>query len=277
MRERRSTTLALWGGLLLSLALPVLLMLPVTGHCGDGISHADLNRVLKTIPSNGSFSSFGNVVMRSRARSAGMRPAVFAHWSHRARYTCRVCHQELGFGMRLGDSGITRNQILSGKTCGSCHDGIRAFDAADPASCKRCHMESTVELEREFEDFSSYLPMSRFGNAIDWAAALDQGLIAPANSLGSQLTLPFPDKLKQPLKLGTNSPRSDVTFSHQEHFAELDCSSCHPDIFNIKKKSTADFTMETNIYGNFCGACHMQVAFPMNDCKRCHKSMNGRG
>jgi hypothetical protein len=31
--------------------------------------------------------------------------------------------------------------------------------------------------------------------------------------------------------------------------------------------------MDSNIYGNFCGACHLQVAFPMNDCRRCHTSM----
>jgi c(7)-type cytochrome triheme protein len=263
--------------LLLFLVVPALLAMPSAGHCGEGIDHAELGKVLKTIPPNGPFWSFGNVVMRSKSRAAGLPPVVFAHWSHRARYTCRVCHQELGFGMRLGDTGITRNQILAGKTCGSCHNGTTAFAAKDAASCKKCHMENTAELERRFDDFSAYLPMSRFGNAIDWAAALNRGRVTPANSLDGQVTLPFPEKLKQPLKLGTNSPRSDVTFSHQEHFAELDCSSCHPDIFNIKKKSTADFTMETNIYGNFCGACHMQVAFPMNDCRRCHKSMNSRG
>lgn len=269
---------ARWGVmLLLLLAIPALLAMPRDGHCGAGVGHAELDRVLKTIPPNGPFWSFGNVVMRSRSRSAGMAPVVFVHWSHRARYTCRVCHQELGFGMRLGDTGITRSQIVSGKTCGLCHDGTRAFSAKDAGSCVKCHLENMAELERQFDDFAAYLPMSRFGNAIDWAAAVKRGLVTPANSLAAQVTLPFPEKLKQPLKLGTSSPRSDVAFSHQEHFAELDCSSCHPDIFNIKKKSTADFTMETNIYGSFCGACHMQVAFPMNDCKRCHKAMNGRG
>jgi hypothetical protein len=31
--------------------------------------------------------------------------------------------------------------------------------------------------------------------------------------------------------------------------------------------------MDNNIFGNFCGACHMLVAFPMNDCRRCHPQM----
>jgi c(7)-type cytochrome triheme protein len=54
----------------------------------------------------------------------------------------------------------------------------------------------------------------------------------------------------------------------------MDCSNCHPDIFSIKKKGTGDFSMDKNIFGNFCGACHMTVAFPMNDCKRCHPKMS---
>jgi c(7)-type cytochrome triheme protein len=87
--------------------------------------------------------------------------------------------------------------------------------------------------------------------------------------------MPLPEKLRLPMKLGTPAPRSDVTFSHEDHFRELDCSSCHPDIFNIKKKGTVDFSMDRNIFGDYCGVCHMRVAFPMNDCKRCHPSMSG--
>ena len=61
----------------------------------------------------------------------------------------------------------------------------------------------------------------------------------------------LPEKLKAPIKLGTASPRSGVTFLHEEHFAELDCSNCHPDVFNIKKKGTEAFTMESNIVRYF--------------------------
>ena len=54
----------------------------------------------------------------------------------------------------------------------------------------------------------------------------------------------------------------------------MDCAVCHPDIFNIKEKGTPYFSMETNIDGMFCGTCHMRVAFPMNDCRRCHPGMS---
>jgi c(7)-type cytochrome triheme protein len=258
-----------------ALLAPLLVLWAAAG--GSAMDRAELGAVLRSIPPNGAFWKYGNVVLRAKSRKAELPPVVFAHWSHRARYTCRVCHQELGFSMRAGDSGITRSQYLAGKYCGACHNGSIAFSAADGPKphCKQCHQENTRELERQFAKFAADLPMAPFGNGIDWSAALAEGRIQPTNVIDpSSATLTLPDKLKQPLKLGTTAPRSDVAFSHQDHFFELDCSSCHPDIFNIKKKSTAAFTMDSNIFGNFCGSCHMLVAFPMNDCRRCHKSMS---
>jgi c(7)-type cytochrome triheme protein len=179
--------------------------------------------------------------------------------------------------MRSGDTRITREQYLAGKYCGACHDGKSAFTVRDeePRQCGKCHTKVTRDLEERFENFAARLPMASFGNGIDWADALKSGRIKPVNSVVTpRFTMQFPEKLKAPIKLGTTSPRSDVTFSHEDHFAELDCSSCHPDIFNIRKKGTEAFTMERNIYGEFCGVCHMRVAFPMNDCRRCHAQMS---
>ena len=255
--------------------LPPLLIVLVISSGGSAMDRDELAKVLKTIPPNGPFWKYGNVIMRTRAKQAGMAPVIFSHWSHRSRYNCRVCHQELGFSMRSGDTGITRKQYLAGKFCGACHNGTVAFTVygGPQAHCSKCHMENTEQLEKLFDEFAQALPLAGFGNGIDWAKALSDGNIRPLNSLKEEPSLPFPEKLRQPLKLGTASPRSDVSFSHEEHFAEMDCSSCHPDIFNIKKKSTVAFTMDSNIYGSFCGVCHMLVAFPMNDCKRCHISM----
>lgn len=262
---------------LLRLALPPLLIVLLISSGGSAMDRAELAKVLQTIPPNGPFWKYGNVTMRSKTKKAGMAPVVFPHWVHRARYTCRVCHQELAFGMRSGDSGITRRQYLAGKFCGACHNGTIAFTVQDgkKPQCDRCHMKNTDHLKEAFEEFAADLPLSSFGNGVDWAAALNSGSIRPANTLeGMAESIPFPEKLRQPLKLGTASPRSDVSFSHVEHFAELDCSSCHPEVFNIKRKSTASFTMDANIYGSFCGVCHMLVSFPMNDCRRCHKGMS---
>ena len=245
--------------------------------CVLAMDRDELGKIIRAIPPNGPFWKYGNVVMRTKTRKAEVAPVIFAHWSHRARYTCRVCHQELGISMRAGDTGITRSQYLAGKYCGACHNGQIAFSVADgPApQCKKCHLESTKGLEQKFADFSADLPMAPFGNGIDWAAALKSGKVRPTNVIDdSKASLKLPENLRKPLKLGTSSPRSDVVFSHQDHFEELDCSSCHPDLFNIKKKTTESFTMDSNVYGNFCGSCHMMVAFPMNDCRRCHRSMS---
>lgn len=256
---------------------PVMLAVLLASGSAQADDREELGKVLKSMPPNGPFWKYGNVVMRRKSTKAGMAPVVFSHWSHRARYTCRVCHLELGFSMRAGDTRITREQYLAGQYCGACHDGTTAFTVRDGESsqCGRCHMKNTAPLEAQFESFAENLPMSTFGNGIDWSKARESGQIRPVNSIRTQSqAMQLPEKLKTPIKLGTTSPRSDVTFSHEAHSAELDCSSCHPDIFNIKKRGTEAFTMERNIYGNFCGACHMQVAFPMNDCKRCHPYMN---
>ena len=261
----------------LPLVVIAVLLLSGSGY-GQTDEREELGKVLKVMPPNGLFWKYGNVVMRRKSKKAGMTPVVFPHWSHRVKYTCRVCHLELEFGMRSGDTGVTRAQYLAGKYCGVCHNGKTAFTVldGDPTKCVKCHMKDTTALEERFEKFAEKLPTASFGNGIDWAKALNDGLITPANTIRAErLNMQFPDKLKVPLRLGTTSPRSDVTFSHEEHFAELDCSSCHPDIFKIKREGTVSFSMKNNIYGNYCGACHMRVAFPMNDCRRCHAQMSG--
>jgi len=241
----------------------------------EAIDRYSFSRVLDTIPPNGPFWAYGNVTMKSRTVKTGMAPVIFSHWNHRARFTCRVCHIELGFSMRAGGSGITRKQYLAGEFCGACHNGRIAFDVRNNDSgCEWCHLKDTIGLQQRFDAFASYLPEANFGNGIDWAKAIKEQLITPQSSLQNSMNImKLPEKLKTPLKLGTTSPRSDVMFSHEEHFAELDCSSCHPDLFNIQRKGTEKFTMENNIFGYYCGACHMLVAFPMNDCKRCHPRM----
>jgi c(7)-type cytochrome triheme protein len=241
------------------------------------VERDELGKVLRTIPPNGPPERYGNVVLRKRSKKAGMAPVVFPHWVHRARYTCRVCHYELQFSQRRDDTGITRAAILAGQYCGACHNGTTAFSARDeqPRQCDRCHMKSLDGLDDRFSAFAENLPPAEFGNGIDWAKALAEGFLKPKNTLSREYTpLPLPENLQKPLKLETTSPRSDVTFSHEEHYAELDCSSCHPDVFNIKKKGTEAFSMDKNVFGRFCGTCHMRVAFPMNDCHRCHPGIS---
>jgi len=238
----------------------------------------ELDKVLRATPPNGPFWKYGTITMYRKSRKAGMKPVVFAHWSHRAKYACRVCHSELEFSMRSGATGITREQYLSGKYCGACHDGKTAFTVKDgpEAACVKCHMENPEIMESAYDKFATTMPRTPFGNGIDWVTAMRKGKIIPINLLDTQQPppMPLPDELRKPLKLGTTSPRSDVCFSHEQHSSGLDCATCHPDIFNITKRGTRNFSMEENLYGRYCGSCHMFVAFPMINCQRCHPSMS---
>jgi c(7)-type cytochrome triheme protein len=259
--------------LLMVLLTVSLLILPSGGYAAD---RSELAAVLRIMPPDGAPEAFGNVVYRRLSKKKGMAPVVFQHWTHRARYTCRVCHFELPFSMRKGASQITRAAYLRGEFCGACHNGKIAFSAAEEArNCDRCHVyDSGGYQSAAFERFASSLPPADFGNRIDWAKALNTGAIKPRSFLSSDDPIPpLPEKIAKPLRLGSGNSREVVLFSHAEHMAEMDCSNCHPDIFSIKKKGTEHFSMEDNVYGLYCGACHMRIAFPMNDCHRCHPAM----
>jgi c(7)-type cytochrome triheme protein len=200
-----------------------------------------------------------------------VKPAVFSHWSHRLRYTCRVCHLELDFAMKRNGTEITEESNRKGLFCGACHNGRTAF-AHTEANCVRCH---NGDERTGCEGFSKLepLPRSKFGNGVDWSAAIASGKITPAASLSKDFEVMTLDT--------TLSLEADwamvppAVFPHAEHTRWLDCANCHPAVFNIKKKTTQHFSMSANLAGEFCGACHLNVAFPLDDCKRCHPKMKG--
>ena len=53
---------------------------------------------------------------------------------------CGDCHTNPKlFAMKKGGDKITMADINAGKFCGTCHNGGKAFKAADPANCVKCH------------------------------------------------------------------------------------------------------------------------------------------
>jgi c(7)-type cytochrome triheme protein len=213
---------------------------------------------------------FGNILINRTSDQSGVRPAMFSHWSHRQRFTCRVCHFELEFNMLVNTTQITEKMNAAGKFCGTsgCHDGKAAF-GHDELHCKNCHNDDLGYGGEKFPLVKNKLPQTKFGNGIDWVKALDDGKIKPV----AYLTIkPPPDvAVIKPMLLeaewGMIPP---AIFSHKKHVRWLDCNNCHPDIFNIKKKTTKHFSMARILKREFCGVCHLTVAFPMNDCKQCH-------
>ncbi len=207
---------------------------------------------------------YGNLIISRTGEDA-----VFSHWMHRQKFTCRVCHFELEFNMLVNSTEITEEANKSGRYCGAsgCHDGKAAF-GHDKPNCEKCHTSNRAQGREKFSKLSK-LPKAKYGNGIDWALALNKGLIKPV----SYLTVKPPSEIAviKPLLLEAEwSGIPPAIFSHKVHAKWLDCNNCHPDIFNIKLKTTKHFAMKRILDREFCGVCHLTVAFPMNDCKRCH-------
>lgn len=212
---------------------------------------------------------FGTVLISRASAASNTKSVVFAHWRHRSRYTCRVCHLELEFSLRSNETEITEKANRDGAYCGACHNGKVAFGVTDK-NCVRCHAGT---VEGSDEGFASILelPGSEFGNHVDWSRALALGEIKPAASLDGEAS---PIRLDKTLSLEAEwTFVAPAVFPHAEHERWLDCSNCHPSIFNIGRKTTKHFTMASSLRGEFCGVCHLRVAFPMDDCRRCHPTM----
>lgn len=213
--------------------------------------------------------SYGNVTLGLAAKGSGMPGVVFSHWSHRTMYTCRVCHFELEFGMRANTTDITHDRNQQGKFCGACHDGKVAFPHRDE-NCERCHREADAPdptLAQRFAVATGDLPKARYGNKVDWSEAMVRKLIKPKTTIQNTKSKVLDKTLEMKPEWQIAPP---AVFPHAPHTEWLDCANCHPGIFAIKKDSTEHLTMTAIIEGASCGVCHVRVAFPLNDCKRCH-------
>lgn len=216
---------------------------------------------------------YGNLLINRTSGKNSVKAAAFSHWLHRRKYTCRVCHSELEFAMEVNATEITEEANRSGKFCGACHNGALAFDHKGQ-HCERCHTGDRKTGRDKFALLST-LPRARFGNGIDWSRALAAGLIQPARYLAVKPAedMSFSETLTLEAEWSNIPP---AIFPHKKHSAWLDCNTCHPDIFNIKKKTTKHFAMTKILNGQFCGVCHLKVAFPIEDCRRCHPKMKNR-
>jgi c(7)-type cytochrome triheme protein len=223
------------------------------------------------LPKNLPPDEYGTVLINRTSEKNGVKPAVFSHWVHRRKHTCRVCHFEIEFNFKVNTTEITEAASKGGRYCGTsgCHDGKASFGHAE-ANCDRCH-RGTRTADKDLLPSLSALPKNRYGNGVNWVKAQDQGLIEPLTTLSiPQADLSFDKRLLLEAEW-RNIPAA--VFPHETHNEVLDCNNCHPEIFNIKKKKTKHFAMVRILKGEFCGVCHLTVAFPMDDCKRCHLKM----
>jgi len=220
---------------------------------------------------------YGDVLLNRTPKEKEVAPVYFSHWVHRVKYTCRVCHYELEFSMKSNDTAIVCDKgRMGGKFCAACHDGKVTFGPKEEGkeTCDKCHNTSGSPNTKVFQELQNRLPKDRFGNEIDWSKALDEMRITPLDSLSGG-TRGIVNIKVFTLKAEMSGIPSAV-FPHKTHEQWLDCSSCHPELFNIKKKTTQSLRMSNMIRGESCAVCHLRVAFPLDDCRKCHPSMRGR-
>jgi c(7)-type cytochrome triheme protein len=229
---------------------------------------------------------FGRVVLDHSSTQAGVPPVVFEHWLHRAKFTCRLCHVDLAFAMSANGTQVKAADNAAGQYCGACHDGRRSLGghtifescrlgaATRPlaGTCLRCHsLGRDVKPQIEFAAFTKGLPRGRFGNGVDWEKAEEMGLVKPANELEG---VSIPRRSLAVQKDFALSPKvkgmPEIIFSHVKHTAWNGCELCHPDVFPAVKRGTVKYSMTEIFEGKYCGVCHVSVAFPMQDCQRCH-------
>ena len=221
---------------------------------------------------------YGNVVINNFSTKNRIEPVVFRHWIHRSRFTCRVCHIDIGFAMNAEETRITEKDNRSGLYCGTCHNGRIAFGPNDPdplngksKSCSKCHSYGKkVRLKNNFYEFAKGLPRDRFGNRIDWIKAEEKGLIKLTDYIEGVSFKRVKFKDIPDFEVSAQMPQMpDIIFSHKKHAIWNGCELCHPDLFGVKKGSTP-YSMEEIFNGRYCGACHDKVAFPNLDCQKCH-------
>jgi len=217
---------------------------------------------------------YGDIVMDRVATAHGQKAVVFSHWSHRGRFTCRVCHFELNFDFVAGQTVVTAEDIRDGEFCGGCHNGEMAFGITK-VNCSKCHTGANVDRSKQFMELVDKLrklPYREYGNRINWVMARQRGLINPKYSIFRPEEKPLP--FSRTLILNAEwSWVPAAVFNHATHTAWLDCANCHPQIFNVKKKTTQHFRMEYILKKKFCGVCHFAVALPIDDCGTCHPDM----
>ncbi len=111
------------------------------------------------------------------------------------------------------------------------------------------------------------LPKDKFG-LINWAQMIKQGLISPRPSIDPKRQTDI--IIDMSVLFETKSDFiENVLYPHDIHTYWLDCRSCHTRLFNPKKGSNPVLMTEIS-EGKWCGWCHGKVAFPLDDCIRCH-------
>jgi c(7)-type cytochrome triheme protein len=233
----------------------------------------------------GGIELHGRVVLDNFSSRLGNPAVAFDHWRHRAWYTCRVCHVDVGFATAAGETRVSASTNEDGQHCGACHDGKKQHDGrpifracsgwprVDAArGCLRCHTGGTDDPRPAYDALARRLPVDA-GGFIDWTAAIRQERITPVDTVeGVSLKRPTM-RINRDVTIDAKGTwLGDVTFSHRRHASLNGCELCHPEVFPVTQRGSTRFRMSDVQAGQYCGVCHRNVAFPLDACPRCHGS-----
>jgi c(7)-type cytochrome triheme protein len=227
---------------------------------------------------------YGRVELSHRAFAAKVPPVFFDHWRHRARFTCRLCHVDVGFAMSAGQTEISASTNRSGYHCGACHNGKTVVGGTpvfascsagrnvdEAPRCRRCHAEpDPARLLKEYDAFAAKLPKTGVARGVDWEEAESKGHIRPLDFLEGVSIRRAPLKMDKEIVIASSGWMTDVLFSHRKHSVWNGCEVCHPEIYPSTKSGTKKTSMIQISAGDSCGVCHTKVAFQIAECQRCH-------
>jgi c(7)-type cytochrome triheme protein len=262
--------------------LALVLAVALAAPAADGPEH-------KPEPVYATVAIHGRVVLDNFSTDTGMPAVVFDHWRHRVLYTCRVCHVDVGFAMKAGETRVSAVTNENGTHCGACHDGkmqsaghpiFRAcygWPRNDPArGCPRCHAGARAGPGADYAAFARAMPVDVAGE-IDWAAAARRSLIRPADEVEGVTLKRTAMRIDRDVEIRPlGSWMNGVTFSHKRHVTWIGCELCHPEVFPVTRRGSVKYDMAEMRTGRHCGACHVTVAFPLSTCQRCHAGEDGR-
>lgn len=126
--------------------------------------------------------------------------------------------------------------------------------------------DGTLALQPPQQGMAAF-PSSPSGNRVNWVEAINNKTINPRYDRVDPNAEPIVMDLNIVREVKGSMP--DVVYPHKQHTQWLDCSNCHPAIFEPQKGAN-QISMAAILMGQKCGVCHGKVAFPVSECRRCH-------
>ena len=217
---------------------------------------------------------------------------VFNHGSHLRQNglanNCRACHDAI-FNLKK-KKHYSMADMNKGLSCGTCHDGKRAFSADQ---CVRCHQtkEKTYAVKATGQTrFSHKQHLATFPDCSGCHPAIfaagknkrfSMADMEKGQSCGACHNSKEAFSVKECSKCHPTreitfieKDTGNVNFSHTNHTSLYTCGECHVKVFStVRSKSRV--SMKEMEKGKSCGFCHDgKSAFGVaadKDCDKCHK------